>query len=309
MPAKAGVAQHQQTSSAMSWIPAFARRTSCAPEMRSSMAPSGANSPTTLSRVPTICDIAICIRHWDFSETSQTVSLFSRDHGVIRGLAKGSRREKASFSGGIDLFALGEVRAIIKSGTDLANIIEWTLLDAHWPLRDNLAAHRRALYFADLIHHMVHDHDAHTGLFRAFAQSLANLAGENRMEQVTASFLWTLLAETGYRPVVERDAHTGQELPAGDQLAFDSKAGGIVAAGPGLQAWRIRPETLAILQRLARGEHGDGPEEPESLRPRAQDSPEAARRAACLFSAYIRTILGYEPATLKWVFPELTGQR
>ncbi|MFM1832063.1 MAG: hypothetical protein RLZZ461_379, partial [Planctomycetota bacterium] len=26
--------------------------------------------------MPTIRDEAICVRHWDFSETSQTVSLF-----------------------------------------------------------------------------------------------------------------------------------------------------------------------------------------------------------------------------------------
>ena len=37
----------------------------------------------------TIHDQGVCIRHWDFSETSQTVSLFGRSLGVVRGLAKG----------------------------------------------------------------------------------------------------------------------------------------------------------------------------------------------------------------------------
>ncbi|HAC09503.1 MAG TPA: DNA repair protein RecO, partial [Phycisphaerales bacterium] len=53
--------------------------------------------------MPTIRDEAVCVRHWDFSETSQTVSLFLRDHGLVRGLAKGARRERGSFSGGFDL--------------------------------------------------------------------------------------------------------------------------------------------------------------------------------------------------------------
>ncbi|MHC4990131.1 MAG: DNA repair protein RecO, partial [Planctomycetota bacterium] len=69
--------------------------------------------------MPTIQDQAVCIRHWDFSETSQTVSLLSREHGVIRGLAKGAKREKGTFSGGIDLLTVGEVVAITKRGREL----------------------------------------------------------------------------------------------------------------------------------------------------------------------------------------------
>ena len=53
--------------------------------------------------MPAQHDQAICIRHWDYSETSQTVGLFGRTLGCFRGLAKGARRERGSFSGGLDL--------------------------------------------------------------------------------------------------------------------------------------------------------------------------------------------------------------
>ncbi|MCH7601829.1 MAG: recombination protein O N-terminal domain-containing protein, partial [Planctomycetes bacterium] len=42
--------------------------------------------------MPKIAYYAICIRRWDFSETSQTVSLFTSEAGIIRGLAKGAKR-------------------------------------------------------------------------------------------------------------------------------------------------------------------------------------------------------------------------
>ena len=38
-------------------------------------------------------DIAICVRHWDWSETSQTVSILCREHGLVRAVVKGARRE------------------------------------------------------------------------------------------------------------------------------------------------------------------------------------------------------------------------
>ena len=69
----------------------------------------------------TVTDKALCIRQWDFSETSQTVSLFARDIGLFRAIAKGSRRPKSRFSGGIDLLTMGDVVAIIKPGRDLSH--------------------------------------------------------------------------------------------------------------------------------------------------------------------------------------------
>lgn len=53
----------------------------------------------TLAAMPPVSDDAVCIRHWDWSETSQTVSLFTRGHGLVRALAKGSKRPKSPYSG------------------------------------------------------------------------------------------------------------------------------------------------------------------------------------------------------------------
>src|SRR4051812_28677764 len=118
--------------------------------------------------MPTITDNAVVIRRWDFSETSQTVSLFTREHGVIRGLAKGAKREQGSFSGGMDLLTRGEIVAIIKSGKDLATLTAWHLQDMFRPLRQNLQANRIALYMADLVHHMIIDHDPHPRVYDDF---------------------------------------------------------------------------------------------------------------------------------------------
>ena len=74
--------------------------------------------------VPQLRDIAVCVRHWDFSETSQTVSLLTREHGILRGLAKGSRRDKGDFSGGIDLLTCGEVIAIVKPSGAMATLTQ-----------------------------------------------------------------------------------------------------------------------------------------------------------------------------------------
>ena len=61
-----------------------------------------------------IKDTAICLRAVNYSETSQVVTLFTRDHGKVAAMARGSRRTKSSFDGSIEVFSLGEAMFIIK---------------------------------------------------------------------------------------------------------------------------------------------------------------------------------------------------
>jgi DNA repair protein RecO (recombination protein O) len=246
--------------------------------------------------VPAVTDTAICIRRWDFSETSQTVCLFLRDHGLTRGIVKGAKRSGAAFDGGIDLLAAGEVVAWIRPGGDLATIAQWHLLEVHRALRRSLDANRAGLYMADLVNHMLTEHDPHPRLFDALLAALASLEEPEAIPRALLSFSWTLLCETGYRPRLDRDAATGEPLPEGAAtLAFSASAGGAVADTGGTDRWRVRRETIELLRALDEGGA-----------PPAASAPEPLRRACRLLAAYAREIIGDEPRGMRWAFPELS---
>src|ERR1043165_665148 len=124
--------------------------------------------------MPTIKDQAVCIRHWDWSETSQTVSIFAREHGVVRAVAKGSKRERAPFSGGVELLTLGEFVAIVRqnerSPESLATLTSWDLVEAFPAIRRTLDGFYAGSYFADLVHHAARDADPHPLLFDRLVQ-------------------------------------------------------------------------------------------------------------------------------------------
>ncbi len=50
--------------------------------------------------------LALVLRVVEFSETSLIVTLFTRDFGKVRGLAKGARRPKGPFESALDLRSL-----------------------------------------------------------------------------------------------------------------------------------------------------------------------------------------------------------
>ncbi len=215
--------------------------------------------------MPTITDEAVCIRHWDFSETSQTVSLFTRSGGLLRGLAKGSKRPKARFSGGIELLTRGKITAIVKASSDLATLTEWDLEEIFPGLVRRLDAYYASMYFIDLIGHLVVVDDPHPRLFEMLVHSLRVLnggavGGGGAMEMVVPGqmlqFQWALLCETGYQPILDRDAETGAALVDGDgflrvkTLAFSRSAGGTVADTGAGDRWRVRGETVHLLREV-----------------------------------------------------------
>lgn len=250
--------------------------------------------------MPPVHDQALCIRSWEWSETSQTLSLFSRTMGIVRGLAKGSRRPNAAFSGGIDLLTRGRFGVIVRPNSELALITEWDLVQTFPALRTSLAVHHAGLYVADLIHHMVRDHDPHTPLYDITVATLAGMASSDDIPEALLRFQWSVLDECGFRPVVEDDVNTQSPLAPARTYRFDPNLGGFLAdppedAGPdhpAAGAWRVRGETRAVLAAIA------SPENPSDLAPSAL----ALERANRLLASYIRHVLGTEPPTMPVIF-------
>ncbi len=247
-------------------------------------------------------DDAICIRHWDWSETSQTVSLLTRKHGVLRGIAKGSKREKGNFSGGIELLTAGQVLAVVKPNTSLATLTAWDLGETFPVLRTSLAAHNVGMYMADLTGSLVHEGDPHEVLFEALLEQLGQL---DRSPPMLAAlrFQWVALSEAGYQPAIERDAGTAEPIHDADVFRFSPRLGGFVndRLGGGDQSgrddhsvWRVRAETRQLLRAIA-----SDTDVPSTI---SDASGVDLERAARLLAAYVREILGRELGSYRCVF-------
>ena len=184
--------------------------------------------------MPQVIDQAICIRHWDFSETSQTVSLFGREQGILRGLAKGAKRVGGRFSGGIDLLTRGQVVAIVKPGRELATLTDWALERTWRSLRSDLAANQAAYFMADVVQRMLPVGDPHPRLFDGFCRALDAIEDGCTAAHVVLLFQWTALDDLGFRPRVE-DAADALVGGTDEPIAFfpdDGRVGRWRRCGP-----------------------------------------------------------------------------
>ncbi|MDG2424083.1 MAG: DNA repair protein RecO [Phycisphaerales bacterium] len=245
--------------------------------------------------MPRITDNAICLRRWDFSETSQTVSLLTLEHGLLRGLAKGSKRSDSRFSGGFDPLTLGQITLISKPGRDLATMTEWHLTEVYWAARQHLVANRAGIYMVDLAHRMLKEQDPHPEVFHALDSALRACHDRDRIGIETLIFQWRLMDACGYRLELNRDAGTGDPIDQSmDVFRFSPIQGGVIETTQSGDAVKVRRGTIELLRAVAEGDYVS-----------AASDIEGVPRANRLMAVCFRSLLGEAPEAMQWAFREL----
>jgi len=182
-------------------------------------------------------DTAICIRATDFSETSQIVIFFSREHGKISAIAKGSKRPKSAFGGTIEMFSNGK---IVFTDTDKEKLSTLTEFEPNYGesaqggLQKNLFALNCCFFAAELLNKLTHDYDPHPELFDSFLQFLQDAKEEKENKQTLVLLIFfqlSLLKEIGLQPILNscvncKSSH--QSRATSDEIYFSSFANGII---------------------------------------------------------------------------------
>ncbi len=237
--------------------------------------------------MPSFRDEAVCLRTWDWSETSQTACLLTTEHGILRGLAKGSKRERSAFGGGFEPLTRGELLAIPKPAGKLTTLTSWELTESFRSVRTALAAFHAAMYLAEVTMHVLSEGDPHPEVYRALVEALRMLDDPARAKLAVAWFLWRTLVDTGYRADLESVAGTRQPLPDQPTYLFDPSAGGFLPDGrPGdaqRPPWRVRAETLGFLRRM---------NDAADAAALASITSDEAERPARLLATWVRELVG-----------------
>ena len=174
-------------------------------------------------------DHAICIGQRIYSESSQIVTFFGRCSGKIRAIAKGSRRERGKFSGGIDLLCGGEIVYVPpRQESSLATLTEFTLQDPVRFLRTNLLALHFGQYMGSMVGAFTEDFDPHEQLYEVFSVSLERLQHSEKPEAILVGCELALLREVGLELLWGSCCSCGRELADDSRAYFSSGGGGMI---------------------------------------------------------------------------------
>jgi DNA repair protein RecO (recombination protein O) len=200
--------------------------------------------------------IGLVVRTHDWSETSRICTIYTREFGKVRALAKGGRRLKSSFEVGLDLLSVCSIVLLRKSSGGLDLLTEARVEERFAGLRTNLAALYAGYYIAELLGDGTQDYDPHPMLFEHSLETLRQLAAGGNVLPLVSAYEWTWLSELGVKPVVDQCVGCLQTLATG-LLAYSPMAGGVLCAtcASGQRDRRSLSRTaLACLQEIAVGE-------------------------------------------------------
>lgn len=241
---------------------------------------------------------ALVIRATDFSETSRVVTMWTREFGKVRALAKGGRRLKSSFDVALDLLTVCGIVFIRKTSGSLDLLTEARVEERYALLRSDLGALYAGYYVAELLGDLTQDYDPHPALFEEALATLRQLGQTGVLAgPCVAHFELALLRELGYEPALDFCADCGEEFLANRhnaELAFSMAGGGVLCAGcQGKQRDRrpISPSVHEALKQL----QGSG----EAWR--TIHDPHLRGEVRQIMNHYVTYLLGRRPRLLPYL--------
>jgi DNA repair protein RecO (recombination protein O) len=179
--------------------------------------------------MPAVRSPAVILRTVEVFETSLVVTAFTRGLGKVSGLAKGGRRLRSPFQGGLDLLGVSDIVLLHKASEALDLVTEAAPVERFGSLRRDLAALYAGYYVAELLTELTDFHDPHPRLFDAALVTLRHLGDPSLRDRRLLRFELACLRELGLMPTLDACAHCGAAVgPAGDEFPFGLTAGGVL---------------------------------------------------------------------------------
>ena len=230
---------------------------------------------------------AVVVRHSDWGEADRLLTLYTREQGMVRALAKGARKITSRKAGHLQPFTY--VTLQLAKGRDLLIVTQAETVNAFLPLHDDLVKTSYAAYVAELLYRFSYeDEGGNPMLFRLLVETLERIEKEDDAWLSIRYYEMRLLDSVGFRPQLFECVNCGREILPEDQY-FSFTAGGVICprCGKGLpNLAKISVETLKYFRHFQRSSYRDAS--------RARPSLEVQKEAEVLMQGYFTYLLERE---------------
>lgn len=226
---------------------------------------------------------AIILKHQDFGEADRILTLFTREKGKIRAIAKGVRKVRSRKGGHLEPFTHASL--LLATGRDWYLVTQAEAQDIYPNLRDNLENIGYASYAVELVDRFSLEEEENAPIFTLLKRTFDRLNRGDPAPLVIRYFEIRLLDLLGFRPELQVCVVSGKEIQPENQY-FSSALGGVVspeAAKDVSGAVAVSLRALKYLRHFQRSSYREAT--------RAQIAPEVAHEMEVLMQHYITYLL------------------
>jgi DNA repair protein RecO (recombination protein O) len=171
----------------------------------------------------------IVLKRMDLGEADRIVTLYSRQHGKIRAVAKGVRRATSRSAGHLEPFTLTDV--LLAVGRELDVVSQADTLASFRRVREDVVLTSHAYYLVELADALTQERLENHAVFDALLDGFSALAAaEPDTRLVLINYLLRLLDALGFRPELFECVVCRATIEPGAN-AFSAFLGGVVCPG------------------------------------------------------------------------------
>ena len=188
------------------------------------------------------------LKRMDLGEADRILTLYTREHGKLRAVAKGVRKTTSRSAGHLEPFILTDLSLAV--GKELDVIAQAETKHAFREVREDLVLTTHAYYLAELTDLLTDDRLENRDVFDALVDGFTALAERQDARLVVISFQLRLLDALGYRPELRECVSCRATIEPGHNQ-FSALLGGVVCPTCGPHELSARPigtEALKLLR-------------------------------------------------------------
>jgi DNA repair protein RecO (recombination protein O) len=190
---------------------------------------------------------AIVLRHTDWGEADRLLTLFTRELGKVKAIAKGVRKPRSRKAGHLEPFTRSNL--LLARGRDLFILTQAEAIDVHSLLREDLILLGYASYVVELLDRSTYEEGEHRALYNLLNRTLARLSRGDHPDLATRYYEVRLLDLVGFRPQLLTCAQCESEIQEQDQF-FSAQKGGVLCPACGRRDPQARPISVRALKYL-----------------------------------------------------------
>jgi DNA repair protein RecO (recombination protein O) len=153
------------------------------------------------------------------------LTLYSREFGKIRALAKGARKPRTRKTGHVELFM--RTNFLFARGRNIDIVTQAELVDAYPSLREDLVRTTYAAYAAELLDKLTAEADRDLRKYNLLSDALGWFAESDNLLLAARFYELRLLSLAGYQPQLFRCVSGGEPIEEQDQF-YSAELGGLL---------------------------------------------------------------------------------
>ena len=167
---------------------------------------------------------AIVLRTYDLAEADKIAVCLTREAGLVRAVARGARRLKSRFGGGLEPFTLVQLSYYEKEGRELVTLRHLEIVRSYFKLAGSVECVSALAYMSELVLAFAPPHEPNERLYRMIRASLEAIESAPEALDLSLRYFeaW-MLRLTGFFSLSKSCALCGKGFAQGSSMRIDTE--------------------------------------------------------------------------------------